>query len=167
VGATCSICGHVERDGIDRDIVAGVSQRTIARQWCVSRDAVQRHAKHHISAALAAMQVERERTEKTTALARVEDAIGRVERVLDAAETEGKSGAMLSAVAQLRPLIELLAKLTGELREQPVVTVNLLSSPEILSALNVVYGELRDLPEIRQRIAARLQPERLQIEGPQ
>jgi len=45
--------------------------------------------------------------------------------------------------------------------------VNLLSSPEILAALNVVYSELADLPERRQRIAARLQPERLQLEAPQ
>lgn len=51
---------HPEREEIDLAIVSGVSQRTIASRWFVSRAAVQRHALRHVSPALAAMQAERE-----------------------------------------------------------------------------------------------------------
>ena len=163
----CTVCEHVERDSIDAALVCGEPMPAIAKRHGVSRSAVQRHAKRHLSPALAAMQVEAERDAAKGLLQRTERLIERTERLLLAAEQDGKVSAALSAVAQLRPLLELLGKVTGEIKDTaPTVTVNLLSSPEILAALNVVYSELADHPDVRQRIAARLQPERLQIEAP-
>ncbi len=159
MGATCTICAHPEREGIDRDIVAGISQRTIARRWCVSRDAVQRHAVRHLSPALAAMQAEHEVEAAATLLRRTEHLIERTERLLQAAEQDGKVSAALAAVAQLRGLLELLGKVTGELKDQPVVSINLLQHPEGQAAIQIVMAELAAQPEIRTRIAERLQLE--------
>ena len=163
----CHCCVHPERDSIDAALVCGESQKVIAERYGVGRSAVQRHARRHISPALAAMQVEREAEATNTLLRRTERLIERTERLLQAAEQDGKVSAALAAVRELRGLLDLLGRVTGEIRDQqPTVTVNLLSSPEILAALNVVYAELADLPDVRQRIAARLQPERLQLEAP-
>ena len=96
MGMTCTICVHPEREAIDRDIVAGVTQHTIARKWCVSRDAVQRHTKRHLSPAIIAIQAEREHDGAVTLLDRVERLILRTERLLSAAE---ESGAVTTALA--------------------------------------------------------------------
>ncbi|HEY5387623.1 MAG TPA: hypothetical protein VIL79_06940 [Thermoleophilia bacterium] len=138
----------------------------IAQRYGVGRSAVQRHAKRHLSPALAAMQVEREQQDRATEEDELHDIIASLKRVLVAAEQEGKPTTVIASAANLGQQIERLAKLTGRWNEPPSVIVNYLSSPEILAALNVVYSELADHPDVRQRIAARLQPERLQIEAP-
>lgn len=162
----CTICEHPDRDSIDAALVCCESQKVVAERYGVGKDAVRRHRLRHLSPALAAMQVEREQADKTTALEEIRDIISSMKRILAAAEQEGKPTLALSAAAGLGAQIERLAKLTGEWRDQqPIVTFNLLSSPEILAALNVVYSELVDHPDVRQRIAARLQPERLQLEA--
>ena len=115
------------------------------------------------------MQVERERQEAATALAQVQNLIRRAEAVLTAAERDGKSSTALAAVREVRACVDLMARLTGELNERPQVTVfNLLSEP-VIACLDVIYSELHDQPELRQRIAARLQGEQpapLQLEAP-
>jgi len=107
VGMTCTICVHPEREAIDLAIVSGVSQRTIARQWCVSRDAVQRPAKRHVSPALAAMQAEREARAAIALLESPREALGagrhdeaRQERARLDAERRKAENARNNAVAE-------------------------------------------------------------------
>ena len=52
----CTICEHRKRDAIDARIVCGDSSYVIAAAFDVGASAVQRHAKRHVSAALAGMQ---------------------------------------------------------------------------------------------------------------
>lgn len=42
----CTICRHPERNAIDRGIVAGKSQRDLAKIFSVSRDCILRHSRH-------------------------------------------------------------------------------------------------------------------------
>jgi hypothetical protein len=49
----CSVCAHPERDTIDKAILAEGILRALARQYGLSRDALERHKKDHIAAALA------------------------------------------------------------------------------------------------------------------
>ena len=164
----CACCSHHELADLDAAIVRGESLRTIGQRYGVSHMSVKRHKAKCISPALCQSQRESDMEDRTTALERTERTIATVERILAAAEVDGKPAAALSAVAQLRPLIELLARLTHELDTRQVTNVfNLLSEPQVIAALDVIYSELHDQPELRQRIAARLQGEPLQIEGPQ
>jgi len=107
MGMTCSICHHEHRQEIDSAIVSGVSQRTFARQWCVSRDAVQRPAKRHVSPALAAMQAEREARAAIALLESPREALGagrhdeaRQERARLDAERRKAENARNNAVAE-------------------------------------------------------------------
>jgi hypothetical protein len=162
----CTCCVHPERDSIDAALVCGDSVRTIGSRFGVSPDAVSRHSRNHLSAALAGMRTQEQADRRATLLDSIETLIERAETLYNAASAEGKAAQALDVLKELRLQLELLGKATGELDDRPQVTVNLLSSPEILAALNVVYAELADQPDVRQRIAARLQPERLQIEAP-
>jgi hypothetical protein len=60
----------------------------------------------------------------------------------------------LKAVAQLRPSIELLAKLVGELYERAQTNVTL--SPEWLAVRGALLDALGPYPEARTAVAARL-----------
>ena len=138
----------------------------IAERFGVGKDAVRRHRDNHLSAALVGMRTAAQEDRRATLLDRIETLIERAETLYSAAAEEGKSSQALAVLKELRELVRLLGQATGELDDRPQVTVNLLSSPEILAALNIVYSELVAYPDVRQRIAERLQPERLQIEAP-
>jgi hypothetical protein len=62
---------------------------------------------------------------------------------------------LLKAVGQVRPSIELLAKLGGELEERPVL--NLVLTPEWLTLRTALLDVLAPYPEARAAVASRLQ----------
>ena len=158
MGRHCTICEHPERGAIDADVVAGnTSLNKIARRYGVSPDALRRHRVRHLSPALAAMR-EAEEAEREAALQqRIERLIERTERLLRAAEEDGRAQAALAAVRELRSLLELLGKATGELREQPTVVVNLQSSEEWLQLRSALLGALAPYPDARVAAAAVLE----------
>ncbi len=149
----CKVCAHPERDAIDAALVCGDSQRSLAARYGLTPSSVARHYRNHVSAALAALTTERtERTEQAgggALLDRVEALIRRAERILDAAEGDGKVSTALSAIKELRALLELLGKATGELDDRPQVTINLLSSPEWLQMRSQLLGALAPFPQAR------------------
>ena len=53
MGRRCSVCGHPDREAIDRAIVGGEPCRAVAARSSLSPDAVERHAQHHLPAAIA------------------------------------------------------------------------------------------------------------------
>jgi transposase-like protein len=165
MGRVCSICSNPEREAIDAALVSGKAYSVVAREFGVGPESVRRHHDAHLSPALQAMKAERELEEGASLLQRTQRLIERTERILSAAEQDGKVSTALAAVAQLKGLLDLLGRVTHEIDDRPTVTINLLTHPEVLAALNVVYTELADLPDVRQRIAARLQPDRRAIEA--
>ena len=152
----CTICVHPERDAIDRAIVAAVPQRAIARQWCVSRDAVQRHAKRHLSEAWAAMQTAEQAERRATLLDRVEGLIERAEAMFTTAAAEGKVSQALDVLKELRLQLTLLGQATGELDTRPVTVVNLQTAPEWLAMRAVILSALMAYPEARSCVSGRL-----------
>jgi transposase-like protein len=159
VGRKCSICTHANRDAIDALLVSGASYQAIAKQWNVGAESVRRHHDAHLSPALQAMKAERELEEGASFLKRLESLMATTEAILSTAKGEGKVAAALAAVREMRGCLDLYARATGELKDQPLVSINLLTHPEAQSAIAIVLAELADHPEIRQRIAERLQLE--------
>ncbi|RBY94082.1 hypothetical protein DQ244_01595 [Blastococcus sp. TBT05-19] len=152
----CTVCGHADRQAIDEAVVTGQSMRSIASRHGVSKDAIGRH-RAHISPALARLVAEREEAGPASALQRLESLYGKASAVLDAAQSEGKAQLSLSAIRELRGLVETLAKITGELDERPTTNVvNLQSSGEWHQLRTVVLEELAPYPEVQQRVAGRL-----------
>lgn len=162
---TCACCNHPELAAIDAACVAGERLRAVADRYGMSHMAVKRHKAAHISAALVTLKAaERKEGERLTALARVENLIERMERQPDNAEAAGQAGIALSAGAQIRANIELLAKLTHELDTRPTTVINLQNSAEWIELRSVILAALMQFPEARKAVAGRL----LQLEaGPQ
>jgi hypothetical protein len=151
---TCSICSHPDRVTIDDALVSGTSYRDIAKRvGDVTIASLGRHASRHVSAALVSVQVERSLEGPRTAVARIEELIVRGERILDSAERGGAASLSLSAMRELRGLIELYAKLSGELDERPTMTINLQSSPEWVGLRTTILRCLEPFPEARLAVA--------------
>lgn len=162
MGRHCTVCVHERRDAIDALLVAAdVSNREIARRYGLSYDAVRRHAQRHLSPALAAMRADAQVLEGAVLRDRIEGLIGRAERLLAAAEGEGRVQAALAAVRELRALLELLGKATGELNDRPQVTVNLMASEEWLAVRAALFAALSPYPEARTAVSGQL----LQLEA--
>lgn len=157
----CACCSHPSLAEIDAAIVAGGSIRTIAARYGMSHTSVKRH-KAHISAALVTLEAAaRKGGADLSAMDELRDILPRLKRVLDVAEAAKQTGNVLQAARDIRPWIELLAKLTHELDTRPVTVVNLQSSPEWLAVRAVILSALMDYPEARACVAGRL----LQLEA--
>jgi len=153
----CSICTHPEREQIDAALVSGVSLRDIAAKYPpLTLSALSRHHNRHVSAALAAMQTAVQAKRHASLLDRVEGLIERAETLYTAASDEGKAAQALAVLKELRGLLELLGKATGELDTRPVTVVNLQTAPEWLAMRAVILSALMAYPEARACVSGRL-----------
>jgi hypothetical protein len=156
VPRVCTVCAHDDRGAIDQALVLGQPLRDIARRHGPSKDALARHARAHVSPALAVVRREREEQGARTLLDRLEDLYRRADRILEAAELDAKPTLMLSAVRELRGLIEVIGKATGEIAERPQVVVNVLGSGEWLKVRCALLAALATYPDARALVASRL-----------
>ncbi len=125
---TCSICTHPRREEIDKAIVAGVPFRKIAQDFGVSRSSVDRHQKNgHIPEELAKATKAKEVAQADTLLAQVTKLKERANKILDTAEKEGTREACM-ALREVRSIIELLAKVQGDLPDGPTVNITIIEN---------------------------------------
>ncbi|WP_454115475.1 hypothetical protein [Microbacterium lacticum] len=153
----CKVCTHPEREAIDAAIATGLSNVQAGARWGISKDSVRRHRDSHLSTALQAVATQRETAGAMKAADRAELLYQKATAVLDAATAEGKASLSLAAVRELRGIVELLAKLSGELDERPQVQVLTLAvSPEWLSVRGVLLDALGPFPEAAAAVAVAL-----------
>ncbi len=74
--------------------------------------------------------------------------------LLHDAEAQDDTRTALAAVREVRGCLELLARLLGELRDQPLVT--LVAAPEWVAVRGVVLDALAPYPDVRTAVAGRL-----------
>lgn len=149
----CSVCDHDDHEAIDHELVGGVGYRDIAKRRGLSSSALFRHAQAHVSPALTRVAAGREDEHAVALLERVEDLYERARRILTSAEQDGKPGVGLAAIRELRGIVELLGKVTGELDDRPHTTVNLLVSPEWLALRGAITEALSAHPQARAAVA--------------
>jgi len=154
-GRACTVCSHPARQAIDERLVSGTAAAQLARQHGLSAYAVRRH-RQHVGPALARARRAHEQTGPASAIDRVEGLYEAASATLEQATTGGHHHLALEAIGRLRGIVELYARLTGELRDGPIVEVNLLGSPEWLAIRQAVLEALAGHPDARQAVAAHL-----------
>jgi transposase-like protein len=130
----CKVCRHKRRKQIDKALVDGASLRDIARQFSLKAAALHRHSAKHLPALLAKAKDAAKISEANSLLERIERIIRRCEAVSAKAEKAKDWAPAVSALGQIRSCVELLAKLSGELKAAGTA-VN-------LSFSNALLGEL-------------------------
>lgn len=121
---TCSLCLNSARTEIDEAIVSGASVRDIAGRFGTSRSAVSRH-RSHIPTSLTKAKDARQIAEATTLLARLEALIADFRDIALAAKRARQWQPAVSALREVKTCLELLGKISGELRQESSVNLNL------------------------------------------
>src|ERR671916_171174 len=114
----CTVCEHPEREAIDRVLVGGASNRSVASLHDVSEAAVRRHKSNHLPAKLVMAEKAAEVAEADTLLEQVKGLQGRAYAILEKAEETGELRTALGAIREASGNLELLAKLLGEHHER-------------------------------------------------
>jgi hypothetical protein len=145
--------------------VGGVPYREIAKRYSASEGdvpvvvsiaALSRHNAAHVSPALQRVQAAREAQGVTSLLDRTEELYKVARHLLSASIRDGKAGVSLQAVRELRAVVELLGKITGELRDSPQTVLNVLADPEWLRLRATIMEALSRYPDARFAVADRL-----------
>ena len=144
---TCTVCTHDLRHEINVALVHREPYRAIARQYRVSKDALQRHAHEHLPKLLVEATQALEVAEADDLLGEVRDLQARTLAILEATEETHEHRTALAAIREARSNLELLARLLGELDERP--QVNILITPEWLELRTAIVVALERYPDAR------------------
>jgi len=156
----CTVCDHPERAEIDSALARGVSPYDLVAGYSgLKRTSIQRHAENHIPDKLLKAQEVEEVAAADDLLADLRSLQSRTLAILEAAEGTRQHRTGLSAIAEARRNLELLAKLVGKLNGGP--TVNLIMSPAWVEVRGVIVGALEPHPKARVAVAEALR----EIEG--
>jgi hypothetical protein len=151
---TCTICTHPERDVIDAALVAGEAFRRVAARYKVTEQAIRRHRKAHLPEVLIKAQEAAEAARADDLLAQLRDLTAEAHRIKDRAERTGDYRTALAGIRELVRIVELLAKLRGELDERP--QLNVLVVPQWLAVRAALVAALASYPEARAAVAEQL-----------
>lgn len=142
MGRLCTICRSAKRDEVDAALASGGTFRDISRQTGFSRGSVHRHATGCAREALTAAKDAKTQAAGLSLLARMEALVTKAEGLLQLAEDRARAvdatpkdlGAFGRAIGELRSTLELVGRLTGELKNGPAVEVNVSTGPRTYSA---------------------------------
>ncbi|MBF0588707.1 MAG: hypothetical protein HQL53_06230 [Magnetococcales bacterium] len=152
---TCSVCAHKRIKAINKALVKGEALRAISRQYKLSKDALRRHKAAHLPKAMAKAQEASEVVHGNDLLGQLAALQEDARRISKKAESAKNFNAALAGVRELVRIVELLAKMQGELQEAP--QVNLFVSAEWVSVQAVVVKALEPFPDARQAVVKALE----------
>jgi hypothetical protein len=150
---TAKIPRHKDRKEIEQAIVAGETLRNVAKRAGVHPSTVSRHR--------ARLPKELAESRKAADIASADcllDKIGSLEseahRIKQKAEDAGDLRTALAGIRELTRIVELLARVRGELQDQPAV--NVLINPQWAAVRTVILVALDPYPAARVAVAAAL-----------
>ena len=151
----CTICSHIQREAIDKALVAGGNYRDLSALYRVSEDAILRHKTNHLAAAMVQAQGASEAAHAENLLDQLKNLQSTTLSVLSQAQQAQDLRVVAALIGQARGNLELLFKLTGELAQEG--TVNIVVLPEWITVRTAMLQALAPYPEARLAVAAALE----------
>jgi len=146
----CNVCDHPSKDSINTRLINGVPDTVIAKEFGVSRDSVRRHRETHLPQLMLMGDKIREITNADVLLLRSEELYNKAWELLRKAESTGDIKTAMSGIGQASRVIELLARLLGEIKDTKVV--NVMAHPDTKELLQIVVEALSGYPEAKQSV---------------
>lgn len=155
IKSRCIVCSHPDRLEIDKALLAGSkTYREIEAEYKISRSAISRHVqKGHISAQVAKAHEAKQVSEACSLLEQVQDLQSTANRILKDAESKKDLRGACQAIREVRSILELLAKMTGELQGEGV-TVNVIENTQFVEFRTAILTNL--CPDCRAAMVAAL-----------
>jgi hypothetical protein len=148
---SCSVCEHDLSHEINVALVQpGASNRRIASQYGLTERAIRNHRTEHIPELLLKASQATEVARADELLAQVEELRLKAMGVLEEAEEAHDHRTILAAIDRASKQLELLARLLGELNEQPVVNLHI--SPEWVELRTAIVVALEPHPDARDAV---------------
>lgn len=151
-GRPCTICQHPKRDEINSLLAStDANFAAISRQFAgISEDALKRHKESHIAASLVNAEGIKEAAEANTLLADIRSLREKATTILEKAEKAGDLKTALLGIREARGCIELLAKVEGQLHDNPQITI--INNPEWVELRTLIIMALEPYPEAREAV---------------
>lgn len=149
----CAICSHPQRLEIERRIIQGASRAEISRTYGMSATAVNRHELNHIPQLLIKARDVATVASADVLIAELKGLKDTAEEIMLQCKEDKNYRAALYAIQQLKGLIELCAKLAGELKS---THTSIVINAEWISLKTMLFGVLEDYPEAKHAIVTAL-----------
>lgn len=120
---TCTVCNHLRRNEIDEALLAGEPLRDIAGRIPIAKSALHRH-KIHLPATLVKARQSEEVSHANGLLRQLIELTNEARRLQQKAEKKKDYRTALAAVRELCRIVELVAKINGELKGSQINVVN-------------------------------------------
>jgi len=150
----CKVCSHTKLKEINTQLVKGATLEMLSQKYNVTISALYRHKQNHIPVQLAKAQEAKAVTAADTLLGRIGELDARADDVYTRALEDDNLAAAIGAIKELRAILELYAKLTGELQTQNVNTIIVM--PEWVKLRSAILCALQAYPEARQAVVEAL-----------
>ncbi|MBF0622900.1 MAG: hypothetical protein HQL54_13345 [Magnetococcales bacterium] len=147
----CSVCVHKQRKKIDKALLDDVTYSELTRRYGLSKDALRRHKNAHLTASLVKAKEVKEVAHGDDLLSRLQGLRDQAQRIANKAEKKNNFNAALSGIRELVRIVELLAKLKGDLKEGPTFNT-LIVSTEWLTVQALVVQALEPYPEAKKAV---------------
>jgi hypothetical protein len=115
---TCTICSHPKRTEIDAALLRSDSLRSIVEHCSVSMGSLVRHRDRHLPVTIAHAKEVRETEMGESLLEQARGLHARALGILERADAAGQLETALKAIREVRGILELLGKLSGQLEDQ-------------------------------------------------
>ncbi len=143
-GRICSVCKHEDRRIIDEQLLEGaIGLRALGRLHDLSHSALFRHKDRHLTRVMVKAHEAKEIAHGETLLEQADYLRERAMGILDEAEASGDLRGALLGIRECRSCLELLAKLSGELKERHVHEVADSQTAAAWMELTKVFEELK------------------------
>ena len=124
MGQTCRVCQSDRTREIDELLVSGTPTRNIAKLFRIGASSVYRHKMTCLPKSLVKAAEARTVGDANTVVTQVQALLTRAWKLCDIAEHAKDYKGAISGVRAVQSILELLAKLSGELQTNPTVTTN-------------------------------------------
>ena len=148
---TCTVCRHHDLEKINKALIAGDSIRDIARQFGINSSSADRHKKSHLPTLLVKAEEARRETCAEDLFTEIRRLQSKAEFIASRAEQEGDYRTALAGIRELVRIVELMAKLRGELQEQ--ASINIVLNPQWINIRTNILRSLEPYPEARIKLA--------------
>jgi len=139
---SCLVCMHKDRAKIEQRLLAGATYRSLEREYGISRNVFSKHKREHIIDALVTASDKkkevRELTNAQSLIDQVSELKDKAFSILEKTEEAGSHTVSLMAIKEIRSIVELMAKISGEI--QTGITIVL--SPEWIELRGVIITAL-------------------------
>ena len=139
----CQVCMHPNLGEIERELREGVPYRTLSTKHGLNIASISRHLGGHIAKGKDKAFIKIDQTAAGMIVDQVIELKTRAMRILDRAEEAGRNNVAISAIREARATLELIARITGELK----TGINITIAPEWINLRMLIVNAVQPFPE--------------------